>query len=67
MYANLEAELARRNIKKGDLAKALKCTPATMSLKLNGKSDITLKEASQIKAYIGVDLPIEVLFEKLPR
>lgn len=63
MYGNLEAELKRRGITRGKLAKEMDLTPSTISLKLNGKSDISLKEAMRIKRIIGVDIPLEILFE----
>ncbi len=62
MYRNLDAELRRKGITRGALAKRMHIAPTTMSLKLNGKSDISLKEAMQIKDILGVDIPIEVLF-----
>lgn len=64
MYRNLDAELKRKDITRGELAKKMNLTPSTMSLKLNGKSDISLKEAMQIKSIIGVDIPIEELFRE---
>lgn len=45
MYSNLDAELKRKDITRGELARQMKLTPSTMSLKLNGKSEISLKEA----------------------
>ena len=64
MYRNLDAELKRRDITRGELAKKMDMSPTTMSLKLNGKSEISLKEAMQIKNIIGVDIPIEELFRE---
>ena len=64
MYRNLDAELKRKDITRGELARKMKLTPSTMSLKLNGKSEISLKEAMQIKSIIGVDIPIEELFRE---
>lgn len=62
MYKNLEAELARKGITKGDLAKALQIRPTTLSNKLSGKSIITLKEALTIKSVLGVEMSLEELF-----
>lgn len=62
MYKNLEAELKRKGMTKGDLARALNLTATTLSNKLNGKSIITLGEALQIKKLICVSMPVEELF-----
>ena len=62
MYKNLEAELARSGMTKGDLAKALQIRPTTLSNKLSGKSIITLAEALKIKCILGVNMSIEELF-----
>lgn len=64
MFKNVDAELKRNGMTRGDLANALRLAPSTMSLKLNGKSIITLEEAKKIKEILGVDIPLEVLFEK---
>ncbi|WP_238905664.1 helix-turn-helix transcriptional regulator [Clostridium sp. YIM B02506] len=64
MFSNLEAELRRKNIKRKDLAKKLNLTIGTISLKLNGKSPITLSEAKEIKSVLKVDIPLEILFHQ---
>lgn len=64
MYRNLEAELKRKNIRRIDLAKDLGMALSTVSDKLNGKSEISLSLAFRIKAYLAVEMPIEVLFEE---
>jgi len=61
-YPNLEAELKRKNIRRVDLAKAMNLALSTMSEKLTGKSDISLSLAREIKNYLKVDTPLEVLF-----
>jgi len=63
MYRNLEAELARKGITKTKMAEELGLTLGTLSLKLNGKSNLTLPEAVKIKKVLAVELPIEYLFE----
>lgn len=63
MYRNLDAEMKRKGITRGELAAKMNLSPSTMSLKLNGKSNISLKEAMQIKNIVHVDMPIEILFE----
>lgn len=63
MYSNLEAELARRGITKTKVAQELGLTLGTLSLKLSGKSNLTLPEAIKIKKIIDIEMPIEYLFE----
>lgn len=62
MYKNVDAELKRNGMTRGELAVALNVAPSTLSFKLNGKSIITLDEAKRIKEILGVDMPLEVLF-----
>lgn len=62
MYHNLDAEMARAKIKRRELAEKVGVTPTTLSLKLNGKSDLSLRECIVIKKAINSDLPIEYLF-----
>ena len=62
MYPNIKAEMARRNITMTDLAEHLGITLGTLSLKMQGKSGWLYKEALRIKQYLGVDMPLEVLF-----
>ncbi|RKJ37886.1 XRE family transcriptional regulator [bacterium 1XD42-1] len=62
MYRNLEAELVRAGLSKQELAKKIGCTPSTLSMKLNGKSPLSLAEASKIKQIVGVDISLEELF-----
>lgn len=63
-YPNLRAEMARYGINATKLAKGLGKSPAVMSKKLTGRYEITLGEAVAIKSYIGVDIPLEILFEE---
>lgn len=62
MYRNLIAEMARADVTQAHLAKELGVTPTTLSLKLNGKSNLSLKECVQIKNILKTDEPIETLF-----
>lgn len=62
MYRNLEAELARKQVSRKELADKLGITPTTLSFKLNGKSELSLVECVEIKKLLGVDEPIEYLF-----
>lgn len=63
MYPNIRAEMARLRLTNGKLAKILGCTPATLSLKMHGKANITLNEARKIKEVLETDMTIEELFE----
>ncbi len=64
MFGNLNAEMARHRITNAYLAKKLGITQSTLSLKLNGKAELSLKQAVQIKTILGVDIPLEILFAK---
>ena len=64
MFGNLSAEMARKGVTGAHLAGKLGMTPSTLSLKLNGKSDLSLNQAIRIKEILGVDIPIEVLFKE---
>ncbi|MEG1761441.1 MAG: helix-turn-helix transcriptional regulator [Hydrogenoanaerobacterium sp.] len=62
MFRNVDAELKRNGMTRGDLARALNLNPSTMSLKLNGKALITLDEAVKVKEILKVNMPVEELF-----
>ena len=62
MYPNLNAEMARAGITRSALAEKLGITPSTLSLKLNGKSELSFGECVRIKKIIGTDIKIEQLF-----
>lgn len=64
MYRNVDAELKRKGMTRSDLAKKLKIAPSTLSLKLSGKSFVTLDEAKRMKEILEVDIPLEILFEQ---
>ena len=64
MYPNLEAELARNNIHKKEIADIWDCRIATVYDKLNGKSKLTLNEALSLKKELFPEMEIEYLFEK---
>lgn len=63
VYENLNAEMARRKIPQYRLAEALGITPTTLSLKLQGKSDLSLKECMEIKAFLKTDISVDELFK----
>ena len=62
MYPNLDAEMARRKIKRQTLAKELRITPSTLSFKLNGKAVLTLAECIEIRNAVDPGLSIDYLF-----
>lgn len=64
MYPNLNAEMARHNITRGELGESIGWAPSTTSLKLNGKTEISLNEAKEIKKIVKTELPLEELFEE---
>lgn len=64
MFPNLRAEMARKGVNVSDLAEQSGIATTTMYDKLSGRTKVTLDEASAIKTALGVDIPIEVLFEK---
>lgn len=64
MYPNLKAEMARNGFTISTLARELGIRPATLSDKLDGKTGFTLEQGFRIKLILGVDMPLEILFEK---
>lgn len=62
MFPNLDAELARLKMTRRELAIKIGITPTTLSLKLNGKADISLSECLHIKEVIGSDKSVDYLF-----
>lgn len=64
MYSNLKAEMARLQITQKELAEFLDIDETTLSAKLSGKSDFTFGQCLAIKAFLKVDIPLEILFEK---
>lgn len=63
MFPNLNAELARRQMKRSELANEINMRPTTLSYKLNGKSPITLIECIDIRNAIDKSLTIDYLFQ----
>lgn len=62
-YNNLEAELKRKSITRENLAKELNCNVGTISQKLNGKYDFTLREAFALKKLLNCS--IDYLFDNV--
>lgn len=69
MYPNLKAEIARKGLTLEKIVEELKkrginITVSMLSLKLNGKYEIYLKEAKALKEIVETDIPIDILFEE---
>lgn len=64
MFPNLRAEMARKNLNALSLAEKTGIANSTLADKLSGKTVISLDQAIAIKNALGVDMPLEVLFEK---
>ncbi len=47
-----------------DLAKEMGIMNSTLSYKINGKSPFLFDEVMEIKEILGVDMPLEELFDK---
>lgn len=60
----LEVEIACRQIKKKDIAKAAGISADYLSKKLTGRSGFTLDEALAIHEKYFSDVPVQVLFKK---
>lgn len=60
-YPMLEAEIAKRGIKKKDIAAALDIEPRSLSDKLSGKTDFWWKEINVISNMFP-DVPMKQLF-----
>jgi plasmid maintenance system antidote protein VapI len=64
VYPNLAAELARKGLKQKDLVPILNTRPATVSLKLNGKSPLLIDEAFKIQSTLFPELSLDYLFRR---
>lgn len=65
MYPNIRAELVRKGKTLTELAEYLGISLGTLSAKMNGKFDFTFLEAVNTKRFLAVDIPLEVLFERV--
>lgn len=63
MYSNVRAELARRGLTVVDLSNKTGIRYQSLTNKISGKTPLKLEEARAIKNALGVDLPLEKLFE----
>lgn len=67
MYRNVKVEMARKNINIMDLADKTGIRYQTLTLKLNGSSQLLFSEARKIKAALETEVPLEDLFaEEVP-
>jgi len=64
MYPNLEAEMARSEVSKRDLADYLSVRYATVIDKMKGRYDFTLTEAFKIQQKFFPHCSIEYLFAR---
>jgi hypothetical protein len=64
VFNNLNAEIARHRVKKGDIAKLIGKTLATFSLKLAGKTPFTYEEACLIHETYFPECDFKVLFQR---
>ena len=64
MYPNLNAEMARKGIKRKDLAVLFAGNPNQVTAKLNGKIGLSLKDCEKIRDTFFPDLTIDYLFKR---
>lgn len=64
MLPNLEAEIARSNIKKKAIANALDISERGLQKKLKGESSFTFPEAAAIRDTFFPDKDLEYLFQQ---
>lgn len=64
MYPNLDAEMARKGLKRKDLAELFGGRIPTVSDKLNGKYPLSLHEAERVRALFFPDLTLDYLFDR---
>ncbi len=64
MYDNLNAEIARKGLKKMQIAESLSISTSALRLKINGIKKFTLDEAFKIADILGGDFSVEYLFQK---
>ena len=64
MLPNLEAEIARNNIKKKAIASAISLSERGLQKKLKGESSFTFPEAEAIRDTFFPDKDLEYLFKR---
>lgn len=63
MYRNAKAEMVRAGLTLEKVALIMKLSITTLSMKLNGKTIVTVDEAKLFKKIVGTDMPLDELFE----
>lgn len=61
-YPTLEAEMARKDVIRSDIAKLLHRTNGVITSRMNGTSDWVFWELLAIQQYLETDLTIDELF-----
>jgi transcriptional regulator with XRE-family HTH domain len=64
MFRRVNEALELNGMTRAELARELKLTPSALSMKLNGKANLTLREANAIKHILNIDLPLEEIFNE---
>ena len=64
MFNNLRAEMVRAGFDVPKLAERVGMKPNALYSRLNGSTQLTFAEAVEIKGALGVDMPLEELFEE---
>jgi len=63
MFSTLKAEMARQDINIGQLAEKTGIPRQRLASKINGTRKLLMNEAVSIKKALGIDMPLETLFE----
>lgn len=64
MFPNVKAEMARQGITLAILSERTGIPIQRLSLKLNGKGELTMKEAITIREALGVDISLDELYQR---
>lgn len=64
IYPNVELELTKNRMIRKELGAKVGMTQTLIGYKLNGKSEISFKEAMKIKNALNSNLTLEELFEE---
>ena len=64
MYDNLNAEIARKGLKKTQIAEFLSISTSALRLKIAGIKRFTLDEAFKMVEILGGELSVEYLFQR---
>ena len=64
MFPNLRGEMARKGVNLSILSELTNIPMQRLSAKLNGKRKLTFDEAVLIKTKLGLDMPLDEIFER---